>query len=343
MQNTASHLNDVHAELAPSDDTLAAARSRRDEVLAVARTFPGALRTYNSGSIAHRTANHDTDADCGVVLDRRSYPSLGPDGDGEAPNEIVEEVREYLRERLKEDHPDIRFRVTKRAIKVSFNEPLDEGTDPSVDLIVALTRKDDKGLWIPNVETEDWDASHPEYHTKVLTADPADLRRVRAKVIRLAKGWNTQFSEPGLCSFNIEALALSCITEEHSVPDGLAELFRFAASDLKKRLTPDPAGVSKPIKLPMDRDVVVGRLKRAAERMKDALDNDDDKEKVQEAMAGLYWKYVSPPDGSSSKAGIASALRSGSPALGVSGGGLSLAASGGSNIKSTRSWGSERA
>ena len=52
------------------------------------------------------------------------------------------------------------------------------------------------------------------------------------------------------------------------MPDGLAELFRYAASDLKKRLTPDPAGVSKPIKLPTDRDAVVGRLRRAAKRMR---------------------------------------------------------------------------
>ena len=226
---------------------------------------------------------------------------------------------------------------------MSFNEPLDDGTNPSVDLIVALTRKNGQGLWIPNNETKGWDASHPEYHTKVLTDDPADLRRVRAKVIRLAKGWNTQFAQPGLCSFNIEALALSCITEEHGVPDGLAELFRFVASDLKKRLTPDPAGVSKPIKLLMDRDVVVGRLKRAAKRMKDALDNDDDKEKVQEAMAGLYPNYVSPPSGSASKEAIASALRSGSPALGVSGGALSFGGSGGPSLKPTRSWGSESA
>ena len=212
-----------------------------------------------------------------------------------------------------------------------------------MDLIVALTRENGQGLWIPNNETGGWDASHPECHTKILTDDPAGLRRVRAKVIRLAKGWNTQFAEPGLCSFNIEALALSCITEKHSVPDGLTELFRFAASDLKKNLTPDPANVSKPIKLLMDRDVVVGRLKRAAKRMKDALDNDDDKTKVQEAMAGLYWNYVSPPDGSASKEAIASALRGGSPALGVSGGALSLGGSGGPSLKPTRSWGSERA
>lgn len=340
MQNTASHLNDVHAELAPPANTLSAARSRRDEVLAEARSYPGALRAYKSGSIAHRTANQDTDADCGVVLDRRSYPRLGPDGEREGPNQIVEDVREFLRERLKEDHPDMRFRVTKRAIQVFFNEPLDDGTDPTVDLIVALTRKNGQGLWIPNNETKDWDASHPEYHTKVLTGDPADLRRVRAKVIRLAKGWNTQFAQPALCSFNIEALALSCITEEHGVPDGLAEIFRFAASDLKKRLTPDPAGVSRPIKLSLERSTVVGRLDRAAKKMRDALDNDNDKQKVQEAMAGLYTKYISPPSGNDTKRAIASALRRGSPALGVSGGTLSLGA--GASLKPTRAYGSER-
>lgn len=340
MQNTASYLNDVHAELAPSDATLSSARNRRDDVLKAARKYPGTLRTYISGSIAHRTANHDTDADCGVVLDRRSYPELGPDGEGGGPKDIVEDVRGFLREELKDDHPDIRFRVTKRAIKISFNEPLEDETDPSVDLIVALTRKG-QGLWIPNNETGSWDPSDPEYHTKVLTADPAGLRHVRARIIRLGKGWNTQYAHPGLCSFNIEALALTCINEEHGVPDGLAEFFRFAASDLKRNLTPDPAGVSKPIKLLKDRDAVVARLQRASKAMKEALENDDDKAKVQEAMASLYWKYVDPPAGSDSKEAFASALRSGKPALGVSAGSLSLGNSGVQSIKSTRSYGSE--
>ena len=340
MQNTAAFLNDVHAELAPSDDTLSAARSRRDDVLARAGDYPGALRTYISGSIAHRTANKDTDADCGVVLDRRSYPKLGPDGEGVGPNQIVDDFRESLRDRLKEYYPEIRFRVTKRAIQISFNQPLADESDPTVDLIVALTRIG-QGLWIPNNETKDWDASHPEYHTTVLTADPAGLRRVRAKVIRLAKGWNTQYTKPGLCSFNIEALALSCISERHSVPDGLAELFRFAVSDLKKHYTPDPAGVSKPIKLLKDRNTVVGRLEKATALMKDALDNDDDMTKVQEAMASLYWKYVDPPAESDSKEAFAFALRGGKPALGVSGGALSLGNTSTTSIKSTRSYGSE--
>lgn len=340
MQNTAAILNDVHSELAPSDETLSAVRSRRDDVLARCNDFPGTLRTYISGSIAHRTANQDTDADCGVVLDRRSYPDLGPDGNGEGPNQIVDYFRQFLRDRLKEYYPDIRFRVTKRAIKISFNQPLADGSDPTVDLIVALTRIE-QGLWIPNNEAMNWDASHPEYHTKVLTADPAGLRRVRAKVIRLAKGWNTQYAEPGLCSFNLEALALSCIGEEHGVPDGLAELFRFAASDLKKHLTPDPAGVSKPIKLLLDRKTVIGRLRKAAKFMESALENDDDKTQVQDAMASLYWNYVDPPAESESKEAFAFAIRNRKPVLGVSGGTLSLGNTSTTSIKPTRSYGSE--
>ena len=214
-------LVDIQKKIAPSDETLEAARSRRDEVLSVARGYAGALRTYTAGSIAHRTANGDTDADCGVVLDRRSCHELGPDGDGGAPNDIVEGVRTFIRDRLKDRHPDISFRLTKRAIKVTFNEPLLDGSDPSVDLIVALTRAAG-ALWIPNLERKCWDASDPECHTRLLTAEPAGLRRMRAKVIRLAKAWNKQYSQPGLCSFNIEALALEAIKEEVGVTDGLA-------------------------------------------------------------------------------------------------------------------------
>jgi len=93
-----------------------------------------------------------------------------------------------------------------------------------------------------------------------MTAEPATLRRTRAKVIRLAKAWNKQYREPGMCAFNITALALACITEGLGVATGLAEFFSYAAKDLKQRLTPDPAGVSPPIKLLIDRDVMISRL-----------------------------------------------------------------------------------
>ena len=293
-------LVDIQHQIAPSDTTLEAVRGRRDEVLAVAGRFTGALRTYTSGSIAHRTANDDTDADCGVVLDRRSYYELGPDGNGGAPNDIVEGVRLYLRDRLKDRHPDIAFRLTKRAIKVTFNEPLLDGTDPSVDLIVALTRAAG-ALWIPNLESRCWDASDPEYHTRLLTAEPAGLRRMRAKVIRLAKAWNKQYSYPGLCSFNIEALALEAIKEEMGVADGLATFFNYAAIDLSKRQTPDPAGVSAPIKTPIDRETVANRLRKTADTLHTALDSDNEND-ARDNLASVYWVYVDPSPGSTSKA-----------------------------------------
>ena len=53
MGITASILKDVLGETAPSDEILKAVRTRRDKVLSRARGYPGALRTYSSGSIAH--------------------------------------------------------------------------------------------------------------------------------------------------------------------------------------------------------------------------------------------------------------------------------------------------
>ena len=330
-------LTDVQKKIAPTDETLESVRSRRDEVLTIVGRYAGALRTYTSGSIAHRTANDDTDADCGVVLDRRSYHELGPDGDGGPPNEIVEDVRSFIRNGLKESHPSIAFRLTKRAIKITYNEPLLNGSDPSVDLIVALTRAAG-ALWIPNLEHKRWDASDPECHTRLLTAEPVGLRRMRAKVIRLAKAWNKQYSNPGLCSFNIEALALESIKEEVSVADGLAAFFKYAASDLSKRKTPDPAGVSAPIKTLEDREVVVGRLNRAAENLQTALKASDENSS-RDVLAEVYWDYVEPSDGSSSKAAFAKALREGSSAVKIVPGGLSLVGASGIALKTTRAYG----
>ena len=120
MGHTENILKEILRDTSPSKETMELVRERRDEVLGVAGRYPGALRTYKSGSVAHRTPNGDTDADGGVVLDRRSYQDLGPDGDGVGPAEIVEDVRGYLRAKLKEDHPDIAFYVSKRAIRVTF-------------------------------------------------------------------------------------------------------------------------------------------------------------------------------------------------------------------------------
>ena len=288
MATTETILADILRQLHPGDEVIGAARQRRNEVLDAMENFPGHLRGYASGSIAHRTANFDTDADCGAVLDRRSYVSLGPDGGGEGPREIVEEARAFLRDGLKPVYPDIRFRVTKRAIQITHNEPLSDGTDPQVDLIVALTRKEAPGLWIPNTEADRWDPSHPECHTSLLTAEPKALRQKRAKVIRLAKGENGVRSEKAVCSFNLEALALLHVEEGTGLAVALAQFFEDSANDLARRLTPDPAGVSPPIKTLIDRHTAVRRLRRAGELVREALDNDNDECAVRDALSKLF-------------------------------------------------------
>jgi hypothetical protein len=175
-------LDDVRAQITPDDAALKEARERRDTTRTAAQAFEGIRRSFASGSLAHGTANcpiHERDrgldADTGVVLDRRSHPTLGPDAaDQDGPTAIVEAMRDHLRRELRPDYPQVRFRITKRAILLSFGEPLPGGEDPTVDLVVGLERVDAPGLWIPNTETDDWDPSHPEEHTRLLTtrADP---------------------------------------------------------------------------------------------------------------------------------------------------------------------------
>jgi hypothetical protein len=147
------------------------------------------------------------DADCGIVLDRRTHFTLGPDSlPHEGPDRIVARVLAHVTPQIVDEYPRAKLSVTKRAIFVEPNQPFSTGEDPTVDLIVGLERLG-RGLWIPNTEQHRWDPSHPEKHTQLLTAEPKSLRVTRARAIRLAKAENKRSTSP-LCSFNIEALAL---------------------------------------------------------------------------------------------------------------------------------------
>ena len=330
-------LDEVRSAIAPPDATLAAARARRTDVLSAAQSLRGVLRVYNSGSIAHGTANGDTDADCGVVLDRRIWRDLGPDTDDDlGPGDVVEEVRNLVRKALKEEYPEVKTRLSKRAIVLKFHQALDNGADPSVDLIVALQRNDG-GLWIPNLDSGTWDASDPIKHTELLTRPPRSLRVKRARVVRLGKAWNGQYGNPGMCSFNIEALALACVEEGTGLARALTDFFAHSADDVARRNTPDPAGVSKPIKLKVDRDVMVRRLQTARNLIQQALANDDDEGAVRAALADLFWNYVEAPAGVSSSSAMARALRAGNDGVRMAGG--LLIGSSGARVKTTRSYG----
>lgn len=342
MGYTAEILDDIRQQLAPDDLVLKEARDRRDAVKSAASSFGGVLRTYNSGSIAHGTANcpihqrdKGLDADCGVVLDRRTHYNLGPDSPTqEGPDAIISAMVTHLRPRIVEEYPAAKLTVTKRAILVEVNQPLGTGEDPTVDFIVGLQRRDE-GLWIPNTESHGWDPSHPEKHTELLTADAKSLRVTRARAIRLAKAENKR-SKPPLCSFNVEALAWMFVEYGYSEPEALLAVWRRGAQDLAVRLTPDPAGISAPIKV-ADRDYAVSRLSFAADRLQAALASDYDELMVRSSLRQLWPDFVASTAEETTKARAAARLKTGQPLRVNSAGALAVTA--GTALKSPRSFG----
>jgi len=330
-------IEQVRQAIQVEDEVLKEARKRRNKVKELAERFAGVLRSYDAGSIAHGTAKNPLpDADAGGVLDRRHYPDLGPDGGGLGPTSIVEQMAAFIYERLRSEYPRLSYEISKRAIVFSFNEPIDD-EDPNVDLIVALTRKDAPGLWIPNTERDSWDPSDPEKHTQLLTAPPDDLRVFRARIVRLVKVAVEQDGDRAVViSFNIEALALLHVSEVTRLPEGLRDFLWAAADDIAERLTPDPADVSPPIKLPegITHETAARRLRFFGDRIAEAIEHSDDQQRVLEALAAVFPEQLPDAPGSE-KSNLAKALRGGStgPAVQVALG------SGAERLKPTRSYG----
>lgn len=333
-------LEEIRQQIAADQEVLSEAIARRDAVLDAAEELYGSARTYTAGSVAHRTVNHPvSDADCGLVLDRRSYPELGPDGGGEGPGEIVEELRQLVGDEIRGIYPAAEVATHKRGLFVHIYEPLKE-QDPTVDMIVALTRKDADGLWIPNLETGDWDASHPERHTELFTSGSKKLRVLRARTSRLAKAWNCQWGkgERALSSFNIHALAYEFVTDEDMpFEEAVAGWFEYAATELAMGLTKDPAGVSPEIALLLDQATVTTRLERTAANLEDALTHDNDPDAVAEILAKVFRDYVDADE--LSKASFARALRSGNSGVSVKKTGAVALGASGTAFKTTSSYG----
>ena len=302
--------------IAADDTALAEARRRRDAVLGAALTFPGALRTFRSGSLATGFVNRPVaDADCGLVLDRRRYPELGPDGDGVLPGAVVERIQNHIRPSLRERYPQSSIWKMKRGLLIKFNAPLDAEQDPTVDVVISLNRQKDEALWIPNLDEDRWDPSHPKKHVELFTSGPPNLRRTRAQVARLAKAQVKQFEEPTLSSFNVVALAWESVHKSEPLVLALFGLFEHAASELPERLTQDPAEVSGPIALPdnLDPDGIASRLHRAREGLKAAIDAGGDEEKARSALAGVYPGYLENPNAQKERGELASQLRKQAP------------------------------
>ena len=290
-------LDDVRGRIEADDESLNEARERLAFVRSQAQTFKGSLRTYRSGSLAAHTMNAPvTDGDGGLVLNRNSYPGLGPEGTGsEAPAEVVAELVGHMGPLVRKRYPDAKIHKSKRGPKVIFHSPLPGDADPTVDLVLALTRKEGEGLWIPNLESNDWEASDPEQHIKLFNGGESGFRSTRRKVMRLAKAWNKQFAKPGASSFEMSVWAFEFVEPGMGVAKGLRTVFDEAASRLEaKKPTPDPAAVSADLRLLIEPTIMAGRLRKAADHMQEAMSATED-ERIREALSGVFWKYCGSP------------------------------------------------
>ena len=313
-------LDEVRTQIEAKPEALTEARTRLQLVRSSASTFYGTLRTYSSGSLAAHTMNEPvTDGDGGLVLNRNYYPALGTDGKGDAPGDVVKDLCDHLRPLLRDIYPKATMHTSKRGPKIYFGQPVD-GDDPTVDLVVAMNRKEGAGIWIPNLDKGTWEPSDPEQHVALLNGDSPAFRSTRRKIIRLAKAWNKQYTTPGASSFEISVWAYEFVEFGQGMAKGLWTLFDRAAACLEAgTVTKDPAGVSPNLKLLIAAETMAARLRTAAEGMAKAMASDDDDE-IREAMSLVFRNYVTAPATSSLKA-AASLLRSNktvaAPALGV--------------------------
>lgn len=278
---------------------------RRALVLRACKSFAGYLNAFASGSLAHGTVNKPvSDADVGVVLDRRVHLHFGPDrldAPGLGPRKLMEALAEHIKRVLATEYPNVRYKLSKRAITFYFFEPLSEEEDPTVDVVICLTRRDAPGYWIPNTEKpRGWDASDPETHTRMMTKDgPRAVRIFRAQVVRLVKAAvnNDKLDDVDhrvMCPWNISALALYLIRETgENLTQALANLFfDMAAHIAAHRETADPAGVADPIRLPLGAHSAIRRLRFFGGQVQEAIDHADDHEAALTALGRVFRKEL---------------------------------------------------
>ncbi len=266
-------IDEVRKAIQVSDPELAEARKRRSALAAaLLDEFPGA-RIYINGSVAHGDALTPlADVDLGIVV---------PDPDNEygpgeyGPKRLKVRAAEAIRQGVKEEYGELEVVVEgrKRSLLVRFRDPVAPGRpDFTADVIVAIDNPEAAGLFIPSYHT--WDRAHPERHTELVRAANKDTKASFARVVRLLKHWNRSNSKP-LCSWNIKALALDCITTRTALLPGVQTWFQHAIEQLSIEETPDPAGVAKnPIKLndKMTRTEIVRRLTRSLETLERAIE-----------------------------------------------------------------------
>lgn len=281
-------LEDARKRIQVLPEELKEARERRDKIRAVLEREFTSSPTYVNGSVAHGDAlNPLTDVDVGVIVSGAGS-TYGPGKVG--PRELMDRAADAVREALRDEYDGLVVTVEgqRRAVWVQFRTPVTTyAKDFTADIIVAVDNPSGEGLFIPNAIQGTWDRAHPQKHTELVLAANKDSRGTYTHAVRLLKHWCRMNGKP-LCSWNIKALALGCLTESQPMMDALQTCFSYSIIELGKGLTKDPAGVvDKPIVLNEKPSVVLNRLRVASGHLVAARRFED------EGYPMLAWQELS--------------------------------------------------
>jgi len=336
-ESLAQFLDEGRRKIQVTDEELDEAKRRRRLLAASARrAFPGST-TYFNGSVAHDDANTPlTDVDLGVVLTKKDAEPYGPGKKGALP--LMEIVRDVIHEDLDTEFRKLTVEIVgrRRAVLVRFGDPVTQGQDDfTADVMTALPHPSGRGLYIPNTKIADqWDRADPITHTRMVLQAITDTKVVFARTVRLLKHWNCTHSKP-MCSWNIKALGLGCLDEPMPLINALQVFFTYAADEIDKGPTPDPAHVAGPIPLNMTRREVHERLCTARDYVDLAIEHEAAGRPLsaQHALHQVLPELVPDADATQEEAArLVSTVRSG----GTAATGLGLAVG---LVTPTRAWG----
>ncbi|MFE3118013.1 hypothetical protein [Streptomyces niveus] len=332
-----SLLEEGRRKIQVTDEELKEAKRRRRLLAAsVRRAFAGSI-TYFNGSVAHGDANTPlTDVDLGVVLTAKDAEPYGPGKKSALP--LMEIARDAIHEDLDAEFQNLIVEVVgrRRAVLVRFGDSVTKGqADFTADVMTALPHPSGRGLYIPNTKIADqWDRADPITHTQMVLQAITDTKVVFARTVRLLKHWNGTHSEP-MCSWNIKALSLGCLNEPMPLINALQVFFTYAADEIDKGPTPDPADVAGPIPLNMTRREVHKRLCTARDYVDLAIEHEAAGRllSAQHALHQVLPELIPDADATHEEsARLTSTVRSG----GTAATGLGLAVG---PVTPTRAWG----
>jgi hypothetical protein len=274
------------------------ARERRDVFKAAFHPSSRAdvERVFASGSLA-RGSQIDPihDVDMVVVFDATEHLDWGTAGS--SANDALQEVREQVHERLHHESGTVaqavrRVDVKNHSLKCFLDDPEEENAF-TVDLVPAITLDDH--LLIPEVASERWVHSDPEYLIRAVAARHADWRRF-VPLVRILKRWNCDHGKL-MKSLVVEVLALQHLREAER-PQALHAFFTAARARVYEPVM-DPAGHCGVIQPDLDCAAVYDALDEAESwAYKAAIAQErDEPERAQCCWAQVFGEILPEPAG----------------------------------------------